>query len=197
MPVTLSLMRLFAALPLPPDVVERLLNLRLRFSTVRDGLRWSTPEQWHITLQFFGDVHEEQAACLQAGLKRLEGYAPLMVLEELGLFPAKGILYVGVEPSPSLLSLHRQVVTVAASCGLEEEPRAFRPHITLARSKGREGHATLRKLSTPHLPAFGPKLGWSATECVLLESTLRPEGSVYTVRARVPLGDQPEANGGV
>ncbi len=167
-------MRLFAALPLPDSAVERLTSLRLRLSGPKDGLRWSEPEQWHITLEFFGDVGQDRASCLRTGLSHVAASAPVVALEGLGLFAAKGILFVRAEPSPSLLELHAQVSGISEACGVVPESRPFRPHITLARSKGKVGQKSLAAMCEPSLPAFGPEILWVASECLLLESTLRP-----------------------
>jgi RNA 2',3'-cyclic 3'-phosphodiesterase len=180
-------MRLFAALPLPPAAVERLTKLRLRLSAPGDGLRWSLPEQWHVTLQFFGDSSAAMATCLAEALAQLRTVAPPMTLESFGAFPAKGILHVQVEPSPALLDVHRAVLEASAGCGICAETRPFRPHITVARSKGKIGDRNLRRLLQPALPAFGPPLRWRAEELLLMESTLRPEGSLYSVRERFAL----------
>lgn len=184
---TLNLMRLFAALPLSPLVSERLLSLRLRLSSPGDGLRWSTPEQWHITLQFFGDTTPAIASCLETILSKLQSPAPEIVLSSLGTFSAKGILFAAVEPTPALLAFQAEVETLSRSCGFAPELRPFRPHITLARSKGKAGNATLWKLSSPTLPPFGPELRFTGAECLLLESTLQSQGARYSVHARLPL----------
>ncbi len=180
-------MRLFAALPLPERAIERLTSLRLRLSGPKDGLRWSEPEQWHITLQFFGDVADAVTVCLEERLRQMTAEAPRVILENLGLFAAKGILFAQVEPSESLDGLHRECVGKSKLCGMVAESRAFRPHITLARSKGKAGNKTLARLQSPALPPFGTPIAWTAQECVLLESTLRPQGAAYREVSRVAL----------
>ena len=51
-------MRMFVAL-LPPDpVVEDLAEFLAPRQEAGDGLRWTVPDQWHVTLAFFGDVTE-------------------------------------------------------------------------------------------------------------------------------------------
>ncbi len=180
-------MRLFAAVPLPVAAVERLTRLRLRLSAPKDGLRWSEPEQWHITLQFYGEVDEKMATCLASQFGQLTAGMPEMVLERLDLFVSKGILLATVSPTPSLVALQAQVLEASQLCGIVPESRPFRPHITLARSRGKTGHGTLRDLSTPALPGFGPEIRWTARECLLMESELTQQGAQYVVRARVAL----------
>ena len=167
-------MRLFAALSLAPECAERLTNFRLRWSVPGDGLRWSPPEQWHITLRFFGDVNEALARRLEEQFQKLRAPAPVLVMEGLEMFAAKGILVASVQPSAALLELHASV----AACG---------PHVTLARSKGRSGNASLGRLARPSLPTLGPAIRWTPDTCLLLESILRPQGAEYTVRSQIAL----------
>ncbi len=190
-------MRLFSALPLAPECVDRLTRFRLRSSVPGDGLRWSTPEQWHLTLCFFGEVGEDQSRCLEASFQRLHAAAPTLTLANLDLFGTKGILIAAVEPTPLLLNLSARVTACGESCGIALESRPFRPHISLARSKGRTGDATLKNLSRTGLPSLGPELRWTPMECHLLESFLSPQGAEYTVRSRVVLGqsDVPSVDG--
>ena len=182
-------MRLFAALPLSPPAIERLTALRLRWSRPGDGLRWSTPEQWHITVQFFGELSVDQAARVAAECAKAPLPATEIALEELGMFGAKGILYVLVRASASLQQLHEQISRTAKHCGVASPSRPFRPHITLARAKGQTGQRALQHLSTPALPPFGPALRWNSGTCLLLQSTLWPQGAVYTVQARLALAE--------
>ena len=48
-------MRLFVAAWPPADVVEALRGLDRPVVT---GMRWTTADQWHVTLRFLGDVDD-------------------------------------------------------------------------------------------------------------------------------------------
>lgn len=180
-------MRLFSALPLSPEAIERLTRVRLRLSAPDDGLRWSAPEQWHITLQFYGDVEPARAECLGNVFERGAAGSPEIVLDGLGRFAAKGILFASVAITPSLQEFQRNVTELGRSCGFVPESRPFRPHITLARSKGPRGLATLQRLASPELPPFGPEIRWRAHELLLVWSSLRPTGAEYAVASRTVL----------
>jgi 2'-5' RNA ligase len=180
-------MRLFAGLPLPDVATERLTRLRLRLAAPGDGLRWSTPEQWHITLRFFGEVGIEAAAALSQASRQLRSPVPRVCMSELGLFAAKGILFAGIGSSIDLEGLQAEVEQVAAQAGLLPESRPFRPHITLARSRNRAGLTRLQRLGQPTLPAFGSEICWQAEEVLLYESALTRQGAEYRVIERVTL----------
>src|SRR5436305_1567077 len=59
-------LRLFVAIDPPHDAIE---HLRHRLDLV-PGLRWTDPEQWHLTLTFCGEVDEKTAAELSLRLAR-------------------------------------------------------------------------------------------------------------------------------
>lgn len=184
-------MRLFAALPLSAVATERLSRFRLRQSAPRDGLRWSETEQWHVTLEFFGEVGPEQVNCLIETLQNVMLEAPELRMESFGSFDSKGILFAEVVDTTSLRALHEQCQRVWGICGMARKDRAFRPHITVARTKNKAGTATLKRLTQPDLPSFGPAVCWLPPEILFLESVLRPQGSEYRVVARVPFGREP------
>ena len=180
-------MRLFAGLPLHLDAVERLTALRLRLASPQDGLRWSPPEQWHLTLRFFGEADGDSERDLKEQLSNIQEPSPAMRLEGLGTFPSKGILYAEVAQSPALGELHAKVQAIAVACALAPDSHPFRPHITLARSRNRHGLETLKRLSTPALPSLGVPILWSAPEMLLYGTVVQPGGAVYTTLARFAL----------
>ena len=184
-------LRLFAGFPLPPRAEDRLSALRLRLAAPGDGLRWSTPDQWHITLRFFGEVEPTQLARLVEALHRFTGEQPTLRMENLGLFPAKGILYAALEPTDELTAFHtafsghmRLMCPMEAGAEVSTSTSLpFHPHITLARSKGRTGQKTLKALATPTLPALGPELRWKADKIHLFESLSGSGGAGYNIVA--------------
>ena len=189
----LSPMRVFAGLPLPPPVIDRLSMLRLRLATPKDGLRWSDPEQWHITLRFFGEVDSKALPGLLNAVGHLRTRPLRLEIEELGTFAAKGILFAAIGDNPALVELQAQAESVAALCGFAPESRSFHPHITLARSRNRTGLARLKAITSPDLPSFGPKLSWIADTLLLYESELQVSGAHYRTLAEIALCPEPAA----
>lgn len=182
-----SAMRLFIGIPLAAAVIDELTAISARLRSAGDGLRWAAPATWHITLQFLGETSQEQFGCVAGGLRELRSPAVPIRLEELGLFDRSGIFLVGVSLTPNLLLLHRGVIAATRRCGFVPEARPFQPHITLARSKGRDRRPDLGGLKAkirqqPEFTLF------SAHEFLLYESFLGPGGSRYEVRERFALG---------
>jgi RNA 2',3'-cyclic 3'-phosphodiesterase len=178
-------MRLFIGIPLATEVIEALEALIRSLRSSADGLRWSAPETWHITLQFLGETSPERYDCTLAHLREVSSPHVPIWLDGTGCFDRAGVFYAGVNVSPELRQLQKLVVIATAKCGFRPEDRPYHPHVTLARAKG-DNRPLLRKLKarTSHDAAF-PR--FTASEFLLYEVFLGPGGSRYEVRERFPL----------
>jgi RNA 2',3'-cyclic 3'-phosphodiesterase len=179
--------RLFIGIPLAATTAHDLIALVNRIRPkATDGLRWSAPESWHITLQFLGSTPAQQFECVAAHLRELRHPRLQIQLASLGTFARAGVLFVDVHITPQLLALQQLVTAATANCGFIPEDRPYHPHITLARRKGRGGNRQFRNLQLqitppPHFSEF------IAESFVLYESIPTPEGSRYEVRESFPL----------
>lgn len=182
-------MRLFVGIPLPDGVIEELLALSLRLRAAGDGLRWSAPESWHITLQFLGTTDQQQYECTVARLRELRSAPVPIALGSTDFFDHAGIFFAGVVLSPELRALQQQVTTATRTCGFIPETRPYHPHITLARAKGKEGERTLRKLKD-HRRRQSSFTPFAAETFLLYESFTGAAGSQYAVRARFCFADE-------
>ncbi|MGA8528172.1 MAG: RNA 2',3'-cyclic phosphodiesterase [Acidobacteriaceae bacterium] len=201
-------MRLFIGIALAEEAKNALLGVRERLGPCSSGeseLRWPSPESWHVTLQFLGSASDEQAACVMEKLGTVRAARVPLRLEDLGFFERAGVFWAGVALTPELLVLQQKVVAATRRCGFVPEERAYRPHITLARAKGRAGGRALAPLHKAVERAYpvrkvradkdGAPGGWvgpefEAGEFVLYESFPGPEGSRYEVRGRWGLEDR-------
>jgi 2'-5' RNA ligase len=182
-------MRLFVGVPLAAEVIDELSAISMRLQSSGDGLRWSAPESWHITLQFLGNTGLPQYECIVARLRELRSPAVPIQLEELDFFDRAGVFFAGVVLAPPLRSLQQRVTAATGLCGFMPETRPYHPHITLARSKGKGRAPGLRELKTRihRQPRF---TGFVAEVFVLYESVARPNGSHYEIRERFRLSHQ-------
>jgi 2'-5' RNA ligase len=180
-------MRLFVGIPLAPVVVDELTKLTGRLYTKDDQLRWSAPETWHVTLRFLGTTDQQQYNCIVPRLREIHLPHVPVRLESPGFFDHAGVFYVDVKTAPALIVLEQAVVAATTPCGFIPESRPYHPHITLARSKGKDATQAFRQLKSrlglP--PKFTPIM---AGEFVLYESFTEPSGSRYEIRDRFRLG---------
>lgn len=180
-------MRLFAALEVPPPVArpldEALAGVRERF----DGLRWTGPDRWHLTVAFIGHT-DEAVDTVEAALVPAAAAAPGplgMRLGSAGRFGSR-VLWLAVQDDPdgAVAALGEQAQERLAAAALPVDRRPVTPHLTLARS--RKG-ASVRKAIVEAVPEV--EASWTARDLIIYQSHLgggRP--ARYEVLRRLPLG---------
>jgi 2'-5' RNA ligase len=103
------------------------------------GLRWLPPESWHFTLQFLGEVGAARVPDLEAAAAATaRTHAPFeLVLATAGTFgsPRRArLIHVGASRGGEAMgALAATLHGRTAACGFSAEPRAFIPHLTMAR----------------------------------------------------------------
>jgi RNA 2',3'-cyclic 3'-phosphodiesterase len=133
--------RLYIALPCPSAATARLSGLQSQLLADTWSLKFSDPQEFHLTLHFLGqtpirvldDLRRELGAVAHARRPfdlRVQG---------LGAFPSwedPRILWAGIrDPSGKLADLHQASLRVLNAYRLFKLPDAYTPHITLARVK--------------------------------------------------------------
>lgn len=156
-------MRLFVAVTPPAAVLRAVASLPRREVA---GVRWTTPDEWHITLRFLGEVGDP--ATVVAALDGADLPPASAALGPRVTTLGRGVLVV---PVAGLDALAAAVVAATADVGLPPDPRPFRGHLTLARA--RRG-ASLRGLAGGRLSAAFP-----VGEVCLVCSRPGPEGPGY------------------
>lgn len=137
--------RLFTAIELPDEVCGELYRLHQPLP----GARWLTPEDYHLTLRFAGDIDNSRAREFSANLAEVEIDAFELTVSGLGAFGGNDphTVFAGVAPSPGLDALSRAHEKAARNAGLPLQRHAFTPHITLARLKNSRADAVAKFLT--------------------------------------------------
>ena len=177
-------MRVFAALPLPPEAAAALQRTIAVLAARADRLRWVNPQGLHLTLHFFGEIDDAAVA----GLRSLwddPGLASPPIpssFGELGQFPERGaprVVWVGFgRGAAEIVSYQQRLAARLAARGFAPDPRGFSPHVTLARNPGS------RLAPEWRAGVEAPRLDFAIEHCVLFQSILEPRGARY-----VPLRD--------
>jgi len=164
---------MFVALPLPEAVKEDLAEFVEPRQEAGPDLRWTAPEQWHVTLAFLAEVADRNTDELFERLVRAASRRKPLVLRiaGAGAFPHAGhakVMWAGIEhDGEELMRLAGGVRAAGAKSGIVVGGGKFHPHLTLARL-GPAADVTrwLRVLD----PYAGPS--WQAREVALVASYL-------------------------
>jgi RNA 2',3'-cyclic 3'-phosphodiesterase len=175
--------RLFVAVEIPQAVKDQVLALRQGHDL--SIARWVSPDQYHITLHFLGEV---PAAPVRQALAAVEADAFSLRLQGLGQFPVAGrakSVWAGVTSAPELRALHERTAEALRPTGYRPAMERFHPHVTLARLS----KPPRRGLVDPFLDAHRDFLSdaFDVDAFALVASRLTPQGPVYTIDARYPL----------
>lgn len=179
---------MFTALVPPLESCEALEEFIAPRRDVDPVVRMTPLESWHITTAFAASVGSRSYDRLTEALGEVAGRsAPIDVtLAGAGAFPHPGaarVLYLAAAPVAPLEALALGCKQAFARAGIEVDSGPHLPHLTLARCR-RPIEAT-RWL---HVLEAAPRITWTATELVLIESHLRDRAQRYEVHERWPLG---------
>lgn len=155
-------------------------------------VKWSRPENLHLTLRFLGDVKENDLDELFAALREeVEGIPPFVLeMRGVGAFPNwrhPRVIWAGCgEGAEEAVELAAEVEAVCEELGYEQERRPFRPHLTLGRVKL---PADAQGLESAVSEMANVEFGYLDVDSVVVfMSSLRRNGPVYAPMARLELG---------
>jgi 2'-5' RNA ligase len=174
--------RLFVAIRPPAAIRAILLGAMGGIS----GARWQSEDQLHLTLRFVGEVDRHLAGDVHAALGAIHQAPFEIALNGIGAFDRRGwpdAVWAGIAPHEPLKALHKKVDAALIRVGVAPDQRAFLPHVTLARlnrGSGPVGHLVEQSGGLASPPFTVDHIG-------LFESTLTPDGAVYTLIERYSL----------
>ena len=174
--------RLFTALEIPRDA-------SLSLSLLRGGLpgaRWIDPENYHLTLRFFGDVEGHVADEIANALDRVRRPAFTLTLSGVAAFGSKKphSVYAAAVPTPDLTALQAEIERIGQRLGLPADARKFVPHVTIARLRNPSVGAVANWLSARGNFATMP---FRVGRFVLMSSRDSVGGGPYVVEETWPL----------
>lgn len=190
--------RTFLAVEIDPATRQAAVALQGELARSAAGVRWTAPANFHLTLQFLGEVDDRDLHAVHRAAdtvcRRLPPFA--LRVAGVGAFPnlrRPKTVWAGVTDGASELqrlfaALEEELLAVGC---YRRENRAYTPHLTLGRVADEADGESLAAA----LPRFQGWVGGQTTveEVVVFTSQLRRDGPEYTPVARAALRGRPEA----
>jgi 2'-5' RNA ligase len=184
--------RCFVAIPLDPSVRIALERAREAWldSPDLDGLRWSDPAAWHLTLAFLGDVDASAVPEVTSAARAVaERHAPMRLpTGGVGAFPVPArarVAWYAIGDPRSLLSHLAHDLGAALHVEVGDP---FRPHVTLARA--RRGPVDLRHWVADAV-ASAPSATIAVDRIELMRSQRGSGPATYATLESIPLAGAP------
>ncbi|MBN1994724.1 MAG: RNA 2',3'-cyclic phosphodiesterase [Anaerolineae bacterium] len=188
----MTTLRVFIAIDLPDDARAKLADVqsRLKEMTPPNTVRWTAPQNIHLTLHFLGDVAVADLHKIIAALE-LAGAACVpfsLALEGVGCFPhtrRPRIVWVGISGQMEILAqMHQDLgAMLQKNIGFRPESRPYSPHLTIGRVKKGIPPRRLTQLGQAiesQQRLGGQLIALEVKEIKLIKSELKPDGPVYT-----------------
>jgi RNA 2',3'-cyclic 3'-phosphodiesterase len=173
-------LRLFCALRLPDETIERLLAWQREALPDREGLRPIRREQMHVTLAFLGTRPITDVPAVSTALEEAcDGVEmPSLTPRRYRETRSVGMIVLDDEGERATRLAERLHKRLERARVYQREKRKWLPHLTVMRFRT----PPKLRLEPPDLGAFSP------SEAAVYHSLLRPGGAQYEVLQTVALG---------
>jgi 2'-5' RNA ligase len=174
--------RIFIALKIDVDETFFKLISVLKSELSNENIKWTNPENIHVTLAFLGDTEEKRIKIIKGMLDekcRLFGNFQL-IIRGTGVYRSlkdPRVLWTGIEPSEKLMKLNSIINNGLKNSGTDLEERPFKPHLTIGRIKYLNETAILKILIDKYQNTEIQRV--MVKDVILYESILLPAGPVY------------------
>ncbi len=175
-------MRLFTAIDFSPEITELLSQ---KMSNFGKTVRWTPPEQLHLTLQFLGEVPESLHVNVREGLRNVKADAFELSFLGDGVFPLQGpphVFWKGIDDATigraQLLTLKNAMDEALQKNRIYVDQRRYIPHVTLAHFTPQFQMKMLQFLREAYESVNGAT--FAVTQFHLYQSELTPKGPIHT-----------------
>jgi len=186
-----SSLRAFVSIAPDDHFVPALAAIQAELRSLPGGeqVRWTKPDQIHLTLRFLGGIAPDQSGLVIQRLREVCANQQPFALEiaELGCFPSAHrprVIWLGLRGAiGALLGLQGSVTRALSAFGDHQETKPFHPHLTLGRVPPNARRLDLVVPPTSKTAIPGP---WLVKSVLLMRSELHPQGARHSVLFEQP-----------
>ncbi len=177
------MIRTFISISIPENIRQAIAGYQESMSGMINSIRWTKPENIHITLKFIGEIREELVDRIIKNVMDQPPYLGSFDLEisGAGVFPnikRPRIYWIGITSGQKQLSrLASDLEDRLEPLGIAREKRPFKPHITIGRAK--KGSPVSGLKENIESEVLSP-LSFHVDRIHLMKSVLKPSGAEYS-----------------
>ena len=135
--------------------------------------RFTPPENFHMTMVFFGEMPEELVPIICTAMRSIKISKAQIKFAQIGCFSeVKNLWWAGIEGNRQLNDLQQRITEKLDQMGIWYEKETFFPHVTLVRNYHAGKGFDKRK-------AFGKPFTYTVDSFSLMESELGETGPKY------------------
>lgn len=139
----------------------------------------------HITLKFFGDTDVKKISDIENVLEQVAKRHSVFSIQlvNLGIFGSRydpRVVWVGIQPYDHLVMLMKDLNEELKTIGFEPDRQNIVPHLTIGRIKEIKDKQLFQQIIEKFREISSSEI--HVTECILYESILKREGTVYLVQ---------------
>ena len=171
-------MRVFVAVEISnKDIIDSIRNFQSKITIKAKPIE---PQNLHFTLQFLGEITDENCEKIKQNLKKIEFSSFKINFKGVGAFPnmrSPRVIWIGVDKvgGKMLEDLAGQIKNALKPLGFSPD-KPFKSHITIFRIKNKIGDIS-KNLEKFQGYEFGSYL---VSNIKLKQSVLTPKGPIYT-----------------
>lgn len=197
----------FFALPIPAEAAEALQQVAADWQAILPPellVRWEDPANYHLTLNFLGDLAKaHQPRLVKAALPVAAQAQPFTIhVASCGAFPGlrdPGVLWVSMSEKTKTANLSKAVDRRLSEQGFVVEKHSYKPHITLGRCSFRHDPVP-GSLEAPIRASLAVNIEITVDRLVLLQTLpwngRRKEGQGrYNIVQMFPFGTKEKHSG--
>lgn len=174
--------RTFIGIKVRPDNQCKKIISSIQKELSGESIRWTEPDNFHITLAFIGNTEESLIPVISTMLEEKCSVHPEfeITLKSLGVFKSPEdprVLWIGLHFSEKLISLQESITNGLIEQGIKTDDKPFSPHLTLGRIKAVESSDALKSVLLRYHSSELQRT--KISDVIFYESILQQNGPLY------------------
>ena len=186
--------RAFIAIEISPASKLKISELINQLKRSESDVKWVNDTQMHLTLKFLGNIEQDKIPKISGALKDIASKAVVfqIIFSGIGAFPdinRPRVIWLGIEKgADNLKKMAGHVEDKMKRLGFAKEGRGYKAHLTLGRVRSLKNIGALTSMISK--TEFDYRKEITIDKLTLFQSTLTPQGAIYTLLQELPLSNK-------